>query len=44
VRDAARKLVAAGAGVGPPSIEETYVIPQFGDRPYAFMRIDAVYV
>jgi hypothetical protein len=44
VRDAARKLVAASAGVSPPSIEEAYVIPQFGDWPFAFTRIDAVYV
>ena len=44
VRDAARELVAASAGVSPPSIEKAYVIPQFGDRPYAFARIDAVYV
>ena len=44
VRDAALELVAASAGVSPPSIEEAYVIPQFGDRPYAFTRIDAVYV
>ena len=44
VRDAAGELVAASAGVSPPSIEEAYVIPQFGDRPYAFTRIDAVYV
>jgi DNA-binding Lrp family transcriptional regulator len=44
VRVAARELVAASAGVSPPSIEEAYVIPQFGDRPYAFTRIDAVYV
>jgi len=44
VRDAARELVAASAGVSPPSIEEAYVIPQFSDRPYAFTRIDAVYV
>ena len=44
VRDAARELVAASAGVSPPSIEEAYVLPQFGDWPYAFTRIDAVYV
>ena len=44
MRDAARELVAASAGVSPPSIEEAYVIPQFGDRPYTFTRIDAVYV
>ena len=44
VRDAAHGLVAASAGVSPPSIEEAYVIPQFGDWPFAFTRIDAVYV
>jgi len=30
--------------VSPPSIEETYVRPQFGDWPFAFARIDAVSV
>jgi DNA-binding Lrp family transcriptional regulator len=44
VQSAARELLAASAGVNPPSIEETYVLPQFGDWPYAFTRIDAVYV
>ena len=44
MRDAARELVAASASVSPPSIEEAYVIPQFGDWPFAFTRIDAVYV
>jgi DNA-binding Lrp family transcriptional regulator len=44
VRDAARELVAASAGMSPPSIEEAYVLPQFGDWPFAFTRIDAVYV
>lgn len=44
VRDAARELVATSAGVSPPSIDEAYVIPQFGDWPFAFTRIDAVYV
>jgi len=45
VRDAARELVAAAsAGVSPPSIEEAYVIPQFGEWPFAFTRVDAVYV
>ena len=44
VRDATRELVAASAGVSPPSIDEVYVIPQFSDRRYAFTRIDAVYV
>ena len=44
VQDAARELVAASAGVSPPTIDEAYVIPQFGDWPFAFTRIDAVYV
>jgi DNA-binding Lrp family transcriptional regulator len=44
IRDAALELVAASAGVSPPSIEEAYVIPQFSDWPFAFTRIDAVYV
>jgi hypothetical protein len=37
-------LVAASAAVNPPSIEEAYVLPQFGEWPFAFARIDAVYV
>jgi len=44
VRNAACELVAASAGVSPPSIEEAYVIPQFGEWPFGFTRIDAVYV
>ena len=44
VRDAARELVGASAGVSPPTVEESYIIPQFGDWPFAFTRIDAVYV
>jgi len=44
VRDAAREFVAASTAVSPPSTEEVYVIPQFSDWPYAFTRIDAVYV
>ena len=44
VREAARDLLAAAARVSPPTITEAYVLPQFFDRPYAFSRIDAVYV
>lgn len=44
MRDAAREFVAASADVILPSIKETYVIPQLGDWPFAFTRIDAVYV
>jgi len=44
VRAAAQELVAASAAVSPPSIEEAYVLPQFGEWPFAFTRIDAVYV
>jgi hypothetical protein len=44
VREAALTLLATSTGVSPPSIEEAYVLPQFGDWPFAFARIDAVYV
>jgi hypothetical protein len=44
VRNAARELVAASTGVSQPSIEEAYILPQFGDWPFAFTRLDAVYV
>jgi len=44
VREAARDLLASSAGVSSPSIEEAYVLPQFGDWPFAFAWIDAVYV
>ncbi len=44
VVDAARDLVATSATVSSPSIEEAYVVPHFGDWPFAFTRIDAAYV
>lgn len=44
VRETARDLLATSARLSPPSIEEVYVLPQFGDWPFAFARIDAVYV
>jgi hypothetical protein len=44
VREAALTFLATSGGVSPPSIEEAYVLPQFGDWPFAFARIDAVYV
>ena len=44
VRVTARALLAASANVSPPTIAEAYVLPQFGDWPFAFTRIDAVYV
>lgn len=44
VREAARELVAASATISPPSIEDAYVIPHYGDHQFAFTRIDAVYV
>ncbi|WP_251331547.1 MarR family transcriptional regulator [Haloplanus pelagicus] len=44
VVEAARDLLATSAAVNPPSIEEAYVLPQFGDWPFAFTRVDAVYV
>lgn len=44
VRDAARELLAASARVSPPTVEEAYVLPEFGEWPFAFTRVDAVYV
>ena len=44
VRGAARDLLVTSAGVNPPSTEEAYVLPQFGDWPFAFTQVDAVYV
>ena len=44
VRSVMRELVAASATRNPPSIEQAYVLPHFGDWPFAFSRIDAVYV
>jgi len=35
---------AAGARVSSPSPREAYVLPHYADRPFAFTRIDAVYV
>jgi len=44
VRDTAFDLLAASTRVSPPTIDEAYILPQFGDWPFAFTRIDAVYV
>jgi len=44
VRDAARELVAASAGVSPPSIEGGLRHPTVRWWPFAFTRVDAVYV
>ncbi len=44
VRNSAQELVAASAAISPPSIDEAYVIPQYGEWPFAYSRIDAVYV
>jgi len=44
VRDAGLQLLAASAGVSPPSISEAYVLPQFAGMDFAFTGIDAVYV
>ncbi|MDZ7731408.1 MAG: RNA polymerase subunit sigma-70 [Natrialbaceae archaeon] len=44
VREAALEFVAASARVCPPTIEEAYVLPHYGDWPFAFTRIDAVFV
>ncbi|WEL18884.1 Transcriptional regulator, ArsR family [Halorhabdus sp. SVX81] len=44
VREAGLQLLAASAGVSPPSISEAYVLPQFAGMDFAFTGIDAVYV
>lgn len=44
VRERALALLSATARTSSPSIEEAYTIPHFGDWPFAFTRIDAVYV
>ena len=44
VREAALELVAASATVSPPSPSTAYVLPQFGDWPFAFTRLDGLYV
>jgi hypothetical protein len=43
-RAAALELVATNVAVSPPSPSAAYVFPQFGDWPFAFARLDAVYV
>lgn len=44
VRERMLALLSATARTSSPSIEEAYTIPHFGDWPFAFTRIDAVYV
>ena len=44
VREAALSLLATAADTSPPSISETYVLPQFAAMEYAYTAIDAVYV
>lgn len=44
LRDVGLEFLTASAATSPPSISETYVLPQFADMDYAFTAIDAVYV
>lgn len=44
VREQYDRLMAAIARNSPPSIEEAYVLPHFAGLPFAYARIDAVYV
>ncbi|WP_394743171.1 helix-turn-helix domain-containing protein [Natronococcus roseus] len=44
IRDAGLELLMAAADISPPSISETYVLPQFAGMEYAYTAIDAVYV
>lgn len=42
VREAAPGLLPTSAAVNPLSIEESYVLSQFGEWPFAFTQVDAV--
>ena len=44
VKDRYYDLVAALSRAVPPSIEESYVIPHFAEMPFAYTKIDSVYV
>jgi DNA-binding Lrp family transcriptional regulator len=44
VRDRYHELVAAISRLEPPSIDEGYVIPHFAGMPFAYTKIDGVYV
>jgi DNA-binding Lrp family transcriptional regulator len=44
VRDRYRDMVGALSRSVPPSIDDGYVIPHFADMPFAYTKIDSVYV
>lgn len=44
LRDIGLEFLATAATTSPPSISETYILPQFAGMDYAFTAIDAVYV
>lgn len=44
VRDCYYNIVAAIARSVPPAIEDGYVIPHFAEMPFAYTKIDSVYV
>ena len=44
LRDVGLEFLTAATDTSPPSISETYVLPQFASTDYAFTAIDAVYV
>jgi len=44
LRTVGLEWLAATAATSPPSIQETYVLPQFAGMEYAYAAIDAVYV
>jgi hypothetical protein len=43
LRDVGLEFLTASAETSPPSISETYILPQFAGMDYAFTDIDAVY-
>jgi DNA-binding Lrp family transcriptional regulator len=44
VRDRYREMVAAISRSVPPSVDEGYIIPHFAGMPFAYTKIDSVYV
>lgn len=44
VRDRYHELVAAIARATPPTIDDAYIIPHFAGLPFAYTKIDSVYV
>jgi hypothetical protein len=44
IREAGLSFLAASAGIVPPTIQESYVLPHFAGLEFAYTSIDAVYI